>query len=113
MSDLKTRFDITAIAAVIAADMASRLGQTVEATPSDISHSGDAQYCSLEIEQNFGAFAMVIAHADVNLRAEACEDGTIWVKADLRYKHHGGGSNGSTIGTWWVRDGAVENFRAN
>lgn len=113
MSDVKTLIDINAVAAVIAVDIANRFGTITISVPTEVSQSGDAHYASIEIEQSFGVFKMVIAHADVRLRAEACEDGTIWVRGDLRYKHPGGGSNGSTIGTWWVRDGAVETFRAN
>jgi hypothetical protein len=111
MEDVKTRIDMTAICALVAADIASRFGHCVDATPSDISHKGETSYATMEIEQSFGVFAMVIASAELHLRAAVCSDGSIWVPVDLRYKHVTGGSNGSTVGTWWIRDGVIETFK--
>ena len=107
-----TAIDMKAISAVIAADIATRFGQTVTAEPTDVSHKGEESYATLDIEQNFGAFKMVITTAELRLRASPCSDGTTWVSVSLRYQHVGGGSNGSTVGTWWLREGVIDNFRA-
>lgn len=111
MEDVKTRIDMTAICALVAADIATRFGHCVDAQPTDISHKGDESYATMEIEQSFGVFAMVIASAELHLRAAVCSDGSTWVAVNLRYRHVTGGSNGSTVGTWWIRDGGIENFK--
>lgn len=109
----KTVINIDTVAAVIAADMATRFGQTVDATPQDVTKAriGDGVYASLAISQDLGIFKMVVASADVGLRCEPVSDGTVWVLVDLRYEHIGGGRNGHTVGTYWLRDGKIENFR--
>lgn len=112
MEDTKTRIDMTAICAIVAADIATRFGHCVDAKPTDISHKGEESYATIDLEQSFGVFAMVISFAEMHLRASVCSDGSTWVAVNLRYKHVSGGSNGSTVGTWWIRDGVIENFRA-
>lgn len=107
-----TAIDMKAISAIVAADIATRFGFTVFAEPNDISHKGEESYATLEIEPDYGVFKMVITTAELRLRASPCSDGTTWVSVSLRYQHVGGGSNGSTVGTWWLRDGVIDNFRA-
>lgn len=104
---------LNTIAALISADIAARHGVIVQSSPSDVSFKGDAGYATLEVEGSYGVFAMIVEHVDVHLRCEPCSDGSIWVLVDLRYKHHGGGRNGSTVGTWWIKDGQIAQFRAN
>lgn len=108
-----TKIDVETVAATIAADIATRLGFKVDPQMTDVSHRGDSSYCTLPIEQNLGVFAMVVKSAQVSLRMELVDDGTTWVLGSLQYSHTGGGTNGSNIGTWWVRDGIIEGFRAS
>lgn len=112
MEDVKDRIDLTVVGKVIAADIATRFGQTVDAQPHDISHKGEDSYLTLDIEQNFGAFKMIINDAKLRLRVANCTDGTTYVAVSLNYSHVSGGTNGSNVGTWWLRDGEIEHFRA-
>ena len=107
------RIDVDAIAATVAADIATRFGFKVDPQTNDVTHRGDSRYCTLAIEQSLGVFAMVVKTACVHLHMEPVDDGTIWVLGSLHYSHTSGGTNGSNIGTWWIRDGVVEQFRAS
>lgn len=113
MTDVQTKpkIDIAAIGALIAADIASRYGHKVSPHVKNATESRDGAYGHLEIEQTFGIFAMIIKTAKVSLRAEPVSDGTTWVLVSLSYDHLHGGSNGCNIGAYWLRDGAIENFR--
>lgn len=112
MENTLTAIDIAQIAKLIAEDINSRFGQKVDLQPMN-HRSRRGEYFSLAIEQNLGVFQMVIQEVHVDVQADHCTDGSIWVKAGLAYTHPGGGTNGSDIGRWWIRDGKIENFSAN
>lgn len=103
---------LTAVAVAIAADIAVRFGHEVNPSPEEATESRGTHSLTLGIEQSLGIFDMVVTEACVKLRAEAAEDGSIWVQGALHYEHVSLGRNGSNIGTWWVRDGDVMQFRA-
>ena len=113
MADVQTttKLDIAAIGALIAADITSRYGHKVDPEVKNPTENRHGEYGHLDIEQTFGVFGMVIKTATVSLRAEPVSDGTVWVLVSLSYEHTNGGSNGSNIGTYWLRDGAIENYR--
>lgn len=113
MDDIQTkpRINIAAIGALIAADIAIRYGHKVSPDIQGVTENRDGAYGHLEIEQTFGVFSMIIKTAKVRVRAEPVSDGTVCVMVSLAYDHTRGGNNGSGIGTYWVRDGAIENFR--
>ena len=113
MEKTAQKIDPVEIAGIIALDIASRLGHQVDATPSDVLERGKDIYFKMNLEQSFGIFAMVIKSAQISVHAAVCDDGSIWVKVDLDYAHPSGGTNGSSIGTYWMRDGQIENFREN
>ncbi len=113
-ADTKPRIDaaaMTAICAIVAADLGTRFAMKVEPQPTDVSFKGEEGYASLNVEQNLGIFASIIKFAEVHVRAAPQTDGTTWLLVDLRYSHHGGGTNGCTIGRYWVKDGAILNFQ--
>lgn len=112
MDDVKTKIDFDAISTAIATDLTTRFGHSVGAIPEDVNENRHGMYGHLKIEQTFGIFAMVISSARINLRAESLEDGAVWVQVGLSYEHPSGGRNGSNIGTYWLREGVIETFRA-
>lgn len=104
--------EIDMIGKLIAEDIKTRFGFHVETEVTAKSKTRGGEYGDLAIEQDLGIFAMIVSVATIRLRAEPMGDGAIWVLVSLNYDHTTGGSNGHNIGTYWIRDDKIENFRA-
>lgn len=74
----------------------------------------NGDYCAIfDIEQDFGVFNSIIKEANVYIilgsyDVQDEEDGpmrrVITARVELAYQHHGGGSNGHTVGRIWLDD---------
>jgi len=106
------------IAELVAEQIATRFGHSVEATTYEESRtrSGE-QFFSLPIEQKHGIFDMIVGETHLKLRAGEVEDADngkhTSVFVALHYEHVSGGRNGSNVGTFWFADdGGLIAFRA-
>lgn len=103
------KHDNITIAKAVATKIGSVFDHSVEAKPFDEgrSRSGNTHF-SLPIQNKFGIFDMVIAEAWLRVSAGevTSKEGETQtsVQIALHYKHVGGGSNGSNIGTLWLNE---------
>jgi hypothetical protein len=104
--------NVNDIVNAVVADLKTRFNVEVGNTPIKETNYRQGKTIELPVEKNYGIFAMIINNATVSLRCETVENGQIWVNTSLNYTHPAGGANGTEIITYWIRDGKIEDSRA-
>ena len=108
------------IANLVSVQLAKDHGLKVDPTLNGVSSGRDGdQYFDLDVNQEFGIFKTIIKRAWVGIRAGQVtvvnenDKKQTTVMASLNYEHPSGGTNGSSICTYWFEGEVLVNTRQN